>query len=653
MMLRSLARNVVLVLCFSIFVAHTSRADEPPEVLVLSGAKVLNETGESLLEGRDLLIEDGKIVRIAAPQELEAPSTAKRLDVTGLTLIPGLMDLHTHLLVTGAMASGGPRAYNREVIMDSIPRRTVRAVAAARATLEAGFTTIRDVCTEGAECADVALRDSINEELVAGPRIFASTRGIAPTGCYMPGGFDRRFEVPQGAQVADGEVQVRRAVREQVALGADWIKIFADFPRYGPPTPTFTQEELNALVDEARTAGIGVAAHAMLDEGIRRCVRAGVRSIEHGTFASLEVLKLMQEHNVALCPTLMALNAMAPEMKETGISLIQHAREAGVTIVCGTDAGVYPHGQNAGELELYVEAGMTPAEAMRAATISAAELLGMEEQLGRIAPGYVADIVAVRGNPLEDISTLRKPIVVIKEGKVHVNRTVGADALEIDHLFILVSKDAPERQALVEAGFRDSGDTARHEGQGTASMFFFFENAYFELAWTEDEQELREGLGDDAESMLARGSWRKTGASPFGIGMRFRDGGEGRQLTFPCKLYSAEWMRPGTTAQIVKDLSEIREPQYFVVPEYMALPSWIETKQPLATEHPVGTRRLTGVRVTVAGEKGFTDNTRKLIEAGVLQAVLGEHHCLTLTFDYHAQGKTVDLRPTLPLVVQY
>jgi imidazolonepropionase-like amidohydrolase len=391
--------------------------------MVISGAKILDQSGERLLEDKDLLIADGKIEGIGSSGELQIPRAATRVDATGLTLVPGLMDLHTHLLI-GALTEDGAtdrelfEAYTKQVVQESIPRRTIRAVVAARVTLEAGFTTVRDVCTEGAQYADVALRDSIREGIIPGPRIFASTRGIAATGCYMPLGFDRRFEVTQSAQVADGEDQIRQAVREQVARGADLIKVFADFPRSGwRMTPCFTQDELNALVDEARTAGVSVAAHAMTDEGIRRCVLAGVRTIEHGTFASAESLRLMQDHGVALCPTLMA------GTREEGMTLIQRARDADVTIVCGSDAGEYPHGQNARELGLLVEYGLSPAEALRAATVSAAEVLELSDRLGRIAPGYIADIVAVRGNPLKDISVLRKPIVVIKDGKVHLDRS--------------------------------------------------------------------------------------------------------------------------------------------------------------------------------------------------------------------------------------
>ena len=424
-MFKRVMAGTLVVLCFSIIVACPVWADEAPRAIVLSGAKILDEAGERLLEGLNVLIVDGKIERIGSSDELEVPPAAKRMDVTGLTLVPGLIDLHTHLLIMGFAQSDATElemhdAYIKELVMDSIPRRTIRAVAAARATLEAGFTTVRDVCTEGAQYADVALRDSIREGIIPGPRIFASTRGIAATGCYMPLGFDRRFEVTQGAQVADGEVEIRRAVREQVARGADFIKVFADFSRSGQrPTACFTQDELNALVDEARTAGISVAAHAMIDEGIRRCVLAGVRTIEHGTNASLEMLRLMHDHGVALCPTLMAV-------KEAGKTLIQRARDAGVTIVCGTDAGVYPHGQNARELELLVEYGLSPADALRTATVSAAEVLNMSDRLGRIATGYIADIVAVRGDPLEDISALRKPIVVIKDGNVHVDHTTSS-----------------------------------------------------------------------------------------------------------------------------------------------------------------------------------------------------------------------------------
>jgi imidazolonepropionase-like amidohydrolase len=241
--------------------------------------------------------------------------------------------------------------------------------------------------------------------------------------------------MPKGAQVADGADGLRRAVREQIAAGADWIKVYADYRRRpgDPSTPTYSQDELKVIVDEARSAGLPVAAHAVTSEGIRRSVLAGVSTIEHGYEASAEVLALMREHGVALCPTLAAAEAYAryrgwkpgepdpPRIKQTK-EMFERALASGVTIACGSDVGVFAHGDNAREIELMVEYGMSPPAAVRAATITAADMLGRSEDLGRVAKGYLADVVALRGNPLEEIAALRSVVVVVKEGDIILDR---------------------------------------------------------------------------------------------------------------------------------------------------------------------------------------------------------------------------------------
>jgi imidazolonepropionase-like amidohydrolase len=241
--------------------------------------------------------------------------------------------------------------------------------------------------------------------------------------------------VPKGAQEATGVDDVRRAVREQIAAGADWIKIYADYRRRdgAPPTPTFSQEELNVLVDEAKTAGLPVAAHAFTDEAIRRAVLAGVATIEHGFNASEEVLGLMRERGVVLCPTLTAAESVAryggwkpgtpddPRVIETK-EMFARALRSGVTIACGSDVGVIAHGDNARELELMVEYGMSPLEALRSATTTAAKVLRREKDLGRAAKGYTADLIAVRGDPLVDLTVVRKPVVVLKAGRIELDR---------------------------------------------------------------------------------------------------------------------------------------------------------------------------------------------------------------------------------------
>jgi len=420
--------TIVRLLLIAVTSAALPLAEGETKRLVLTGAKVLDPADGVAREALQVVIEGERIVEIATAPQI---SEALRLDLTGLTVLPGLIDLHSHLL----LHPYNEAPWDDQVLRESLELRTVRAVAAAKATLEAGFTTLRDLGTEGAGFADVALRDAIAKGIVPGPRIFATTRAIVATGCYGPSGFDPRWEVPKGAQEATGVDEVRRVVREQIAAGADWIKVYADYRRRdgAAPTPTFSQEELNALVDEAKSAGLPVAAHAFTDEAIRRAVLAGAATIEHGFNASDNVLGLMRERGVVLCPTLAAAESVAqyggwkpgmpedPQVKETK-EMFTRALRSGVTIACGSDVGVFAHGENSRELELMVAYGMPPLEALRSATTTAAMVLRKEKDLGRVAIGYVADLIAVRGDPLADLSIVRKPVVVLKAGKIELDR---------------------------------------------------------------------------------------------------------------------------------------------------------------------------------------------------------------------------------------
>jgi len=399
--------------------------------VILSGAHVLAPSGEQWLADHDVLIEGNRIERVAASGTMEVPEGTTRLDVGGHYVIPGLIDLHSHLL----LHPYDEASWNDQVLKESLELRTIRGVVAARKTLEAGWTTLRDLGTEGAGFADVALRDAVNQGLIDGPRIFAVTRALVATGCYGPSGFDPRWDLPKGAQVADGPTGVRVAVREQIAAGADWIKVYADYRRRpgDASTPTFSQEELNAIVDEARSAGLSVAAHAVTDQAIRRAVRAGVHTIEHGYEVSDDVLRIMAERGVVLCPTLAASEAIArykgwrpgdpdhPRITRAR-SMFARALRSGVTIACGSDVGVFAHGDNARELELMVAYGMKPAQALQAATRVAAEVLERSQDLGRVQEGYRADVCVLKRDPLADISAARDPIVVVAAGRVIVNR---------------------------------------------------------------------------------------------------------------------------------------------------------------------------------------------------------------------------------------
>ena len=416
---------LIQALVLSALTVSTPPQDAP---ILLTGAHVLALDGTSWLEGHALLLHEGHVERVAPAASIEVPEGTVVHALDGLYLTPGLIDLHTHLV----LHPYDETSWNDQVLKESLELRTIRGVVAARATIEAGFTTIRELGTEGAGFADVALRDAVNLGLIPGPRILTATRALVATGCYGPSGFDPRWDVPKGAQVVDGPLAMRVAVREQIAAGADWIKVYADYRRKpgDASTPTFTLEELRAAVHEATSAGVPVAAHASTDEAIRRAVEAGVRTIEHGTGASAEVLELMREHRVALVPTLAAGDAIARYSGWNGEqpdhprvvaakAMFRRALDSGVTIACGGDAGVFTHGTNARELELMAEYGMTPAQALRSATLTAADVLERDD-LGRIAPGAVADLVAWTGDPLTGAGHLRAPALVMRAGELVV-----------------------------------------------------------------------------------------------------------------------------------------------------------------------------------------------------------------------------------------
>jgi len=361
------------------------------------------------------------------------PAGAAFIDLSSETCLPGLIDTHTHVLLQGDQRRG---QYDEQILKWSIPYRTIRATQSARRALEYGFTTIRDLETEGAYYADVAIRDAIKQGVIPGPRMFVVTRALDVTGAYPLLGYAPEVAAPHGVQVVDGPAECRKAVREQISYGADWIKVYVD-QRVSTSDgivhsiPTFTPEELHAIVDEAHRERHKVAAHAMGLEGVHNAVEAGVDSIEHGAYISDDDMKSMVARGIWYVPTLYIF-IYADELHtaegfpgwkggvEIHAETFRRALKAGVKIAFGTDAGGFEWTINpAKEFALMVKYGMTNAQALRSATVSAAELLGMQDEIGSIEPGRFADIVAVPRDPLSDITALEHVDFVMKDGLVY------------------------------------------------------------------------------------------------------------------------------------------------------------------------------------------------------------------------------------------
>jgi imidazolonepropionase-like amidohydrolase len=376
--------------------------------------------------GWEVVVAGDTIVAVGPTGEVRRPRRALVLELEGTTLLPGLIEGHSHLL----LHPYDETSWNDQVLREPLALRVARATVAARATLWAGITTERDLGTEGTGYADVGLKQAIAQGIIPGPRLLASTRAIVTTGSYGPRGAPE-WTLPLGAEEADGHDDLIRVVRDQIGRGADWVKVYADY-RWGPrgeAEPTFTLDELKLVVEVAASSGRPVSAHAATPEGMRRATLAGVATIEHGDGGTPEVFRLMAERGVGLCPTLAASDAVAryagwrkgvdpePARITAKRQSFRAALDAGVPICFGGDVGVYSHGDNVVELELMVEYGMSPQDAVRAATSGNAEILGLEDR-GRIAPGLLADFVAVDGDPTSDITALRNVRWVMKGGEV-------------------------------------------------------------------------------------------------------------------------------------------------------------------------------------------------------------------------------------------
>jgi len=426
--------TVVFFLGQGVTVTQTS---VPVPVVLIKAGRLIDVRAGRVLENQGILIEGDRIKSVGplATIQRSAPSTARVVDLSSATVLPGLADCHTHILLQGDITAAD---YDEQLLKESIPYRTIRATVAARIGLLNGFTVMRDLETEGAMYADVDVKQAINRGVVPGPRMFVATRAFSATGMYPLQGYSWELRMPEGVQIVDGADNIRRAVREQVKYGADWIKFYADrryFLKNGAlhSWVNFTDEEMKAMVDEAHRLGRRVAAHAMGWEGIDASLRVGVDSIEHGYGLDEGLMDRMVKQGTYWCPTIYVGVYVAEGRAATGapIWLTMRDLEAkafplavrrGVKIAYGTDAGGYAWTENqAKELTYMVRYGMTPMQAIQSATIVAADLLERPGDFGVIEPGKYADIIAVAGDPLKNVAELEQVRFVMKGGEVYRN----------------------------------------------------------------------------------------------------------------------------------------------------------------------------------------------------------------------------------------
>ncbi|MDP9203811.1 MAG: amidohydrolase family protein [Gemmatimonadota bacterium] len=412
--------------------AQSPQQTEPPRAYVIRAAHLIDGRSDVVQNDVAVVVQGDRIVAVGRQSDVASriPAAAQIIDLGGATILPGLIDNHTHVLLQGDITSAD---YDEQLLKESIPYRAIRATAAVRAALMNGFTAIRDLETEGAMYADVDVKNAIARGVIPGPRMFVATRAMAPTGTYPLLGYSWELKMPEGVQIVDGPEDIRKAVREEAKYGADWIKFYADRKYYIASDGwlrswvNFTDEELKMLVGEAHRLGKKVAAHAMGWDGIDAALRAGVNTIEHGDGLTDDLLARMVAQKVYWCPTIFVGVYVAtgrggiwPKLVELERIAFGKALKKGVMISYGTDVGGYAWTENqAQEFAYMVRYGMSPMAAIKSATSVAAQLLDQSDNFGTIEAGKLADIVAVKGDPIADISELTRVTFVMKGGIIY------------------------------------------------------------------------------------------------------------------------------------------------------------------------------------------------------------------------------------------
>jgi imidazolonepropionase-like amidohydrolase len=430
-------RNVVVLALLAGNTSGTEAGPAPPPntvpaPLLLHPARVFDTTSGQTRADWSVLVVSNQIAAVGSAAEVQAPDNAVVIQLADMTLLPGLMDIHSHIF----LHPYNETSWDDQVLKEPVAYRSVEAVLHVRDTLLAGFTLLRDLGTEGAGYSDLSIKRAINEGLIPGPRLLVVTKAIVATASYGPGprGYAENVLLPKGAEEVSGVPEILKAVREQAGMGADWIKVYADYRRGpgGQQAPTFSIEELRALVEESHSAGRLVAAHATTAEGMRRAIEAGVDTIEHGTGGTEEVFRQMAAKGIGYLPTLTAVEAVAeyfqsykpgespptPQM-QNALRAFQLALANKVTIGVGSDVGVFAHGTNYRELEWMVRGGMSPTQAILAATATNASIIRLADKLGAIRVGMLADLIAVPGDPTTNVQALRDVRFVMKDGVVY------------------------------------------------------------------------------------------------------------------------------------------------------------------------------------------------------------------------------------------